>query len=720
MITKRIAILNKTTLDCLKENDERKIIKRFTNVAIDILNADFGFVWLKKRNSKNFELAYASPTTPFTPISPRKTGITHRVLSNKTPLLINRISKSGSVRSDAKKYLEGLATIPITYKNHTYGNMYICYKNPHKFLKEEQALSGLIGNGAAQSITINRLHRNLQDIKQTLDSTPQPKVIFDPHSYKITYFNKSVMEQTLLSKARLLNGKITDLIHPSSHKIFQKRLKHILSEKIPSSVFEIALKGRNNKKLLMELLLQYVDGAGRAPHLLAIFQDLKERKKSEEQIKHAAFHDTLTGLPNRLLFTNRLNTLLQDSVQKNKRFALIFVDLDRFKLINDTVGHLTGDSVLQQVALRLKKSVKRTDIVSRFGGDEFVMLLGNLKNPLQADQVVRRIQKSFETPFALSPEQEIYVNFSLGISTFPKDGADGATLLKNADHALYLAKQHGGNSYQHYRDNMAISDPGHLAMEKDLRKAIAHKELLLHYQPIIELKTGRVTSAEALVRWQHPSLGLLLPSMFIPYAEESGLIVKLGEWVFAEACRQLKIWRRAGINTTMSINISARELLQKDMIRKMQRIVRKYKLSPKDIALEVTETFLVKNMETSTKMLKEVRALGFKTSLDGFGTGYASLNYLKQLPVDYIKIDHPLVVGSVTNTQDAGIVQAIIAVAHHLHIKVVAEGVENDSQLRFLRKQNCDMVQGHFYSASEPGEKVIKLLKKSYAKVSVR
>ena len=235
---------------------------------------------------------------------------------------------------------------------------------------------------------------------------------------------------------------------------------------------------------------------------------------------------------------------------------------------------------------------------------------------------------------------------------------------------------------------MAISDPGHLAMEKDLRKAIAHKELLLHYQPIIELKTGRVTSAEALVRWQHPSLGLLLPSMFIPYAEESGLIVKLGEWVFAEACRQLKIWRRAGINTTMSINISARELLQKDMIRKMQRIVRKYKLSPKDIALEVTETFLVKNMETSTKMLKEVRALGFKTSLDGFGTGYASLNYLKQLPVDYIKIDHPLVVGSVTNTQDAGIVQAIIAVAHHLHIKVVAEGGENDSQLRFFLKHD--------------------------------
>ncbi len=447
MISNKIIILNQTVLDCLKENDEKRIVVRFTETAIKILGGDYGFSWAKTRETKKLRLLGNSSNTPFVPTVPRKVGTTVAVLHSKTPLLIKDVHRTDLVRKDRQKYLKSLVIIPITYKNHTYGNIYICFKKSQKFNQEYKTICVSIGHSVAQAITINRLHRNFQNIKQTLDFTPQPKVIFDPHSYKITYFNKSVVEQTLLSKPKLLNGKITDLIHPSSHKIFEKRLKHILVEKVPSSVFEIALKGRGNKKLPMELLLQYVDGTGRAPHLLAIFQDLKERKKSEEQIKHAAFHDTLTGLPNRLLFTNRLNTLLQDSVQKNKRFALIFVDLDRFKLINDTVGHLTGDSVLQQVALRLKKSVKRTDTVSRFGGDEFVMLLGNLKNPLQADQVVRRIQKSFETPFALSPEQEIYVNFSLGISTFPKDGADGATLLKNADHALYLAKHHGGNSY---------------------------------------------------------------------------------------------------------------------------------------------------------------------------------------------------------------------------------------------------------------------------------
>ena len=354
MFADRLIVLNQTTLDSLKETEEKKIVKKFTEIAIKILRADFGFVWIKKPYSKNLELAYKSSSTPYQPTRPRKTGTTYTVLRQKSPLLIRGISGNASVRSFARKYLISLAIIPITYKNHTYGNMYICFKQEQKFSKDDQALCGAIGNNAAQALTISRLHHNLQDIKHTLDNTPQPKLIFDPTTRRISYFNRSTVRQTGLLHAQLLNANINKIIHPSSHKLFDKRLKHIVNEKVPSSLFEVALVARNNRKVPTEILLQYVRLPGSNPHLLAIFQDLRERKKNEEQIKHAAFHDTLTGLPNRLMFTNRLNTLLSESTTRNRLFGVIFVDLDRFKLVNDTVGHLVGDSLLKAVALRLK------------------------------------------------------------------------------------------------------------------------------------------------------------------------------------------------------------------------------------------------------------------------------------------------------------------------------------------------------------------------------
>lgn len=713
MIADKLIILNQTTLDSLKENEERQIVKKFSKVAIKILAADFGFVWLKKRNSKRLELAFKSPSTPFTPTIPRKSGTTYSVLNRKTPLLINKISKTNSVRAFAKKYLEGLAIIPITYKSHTYGNMYICFKSERKFSQEDLALCGSIGNSTAQAITINRLHQSLHNIKHTLDHTPEPVLIFEPASQRISYFNKSLLDQTGLKKTQLNQMRFKNIIHPSFHKIFERRLKHIMEKRVPSSMFEVTLNSEENK-IPVEMSLQYVNLPNQAPHLLAIFRDLRERKKSEDQIKKAAFHDTLTGLPNRFLFTRKLSSFLLNAEQKKRQFAVMFVDLDRFKYINDTVGHLAGDELLRQAAQRLKKNVKRRDVVSRFGGDEFVILLGNIRSPKQPNRVAERIRKAFENPFKLLREREIYINLSIGISTFPKDGNDSASLLKSADSALYRAKQHGGNGYQHYHTTMAVIATPHFEIEKDLRKAIINNQLLLNYQPIIELKSGRVLGVEALLRWQHPKLGLLLPTAFVPYAEDSGLIDKLGHWVFRESLRQQKAWRGDELNINISINLSGRELLQKNMIRKMQRLLRLFRLSAKNITLELTETFLIKNMETSIHILKNLRKLGFKTSLDGFGSGYASLDYLKRLPVDYIKIDQPLIEGSLTSRKDIRIIEAIITLAHHLNIKVVAEGVEKNQQINFLRQLGCDMVQGNYYSPAVAAEKVLDVFKKPH------
>ncbi len=420
----------------------------FTQTGMKILGADFGFIWIKMPNNHgHYSLAYKSPGTPYVPQPPRTRGINARVSKNRLPFFATKIPKERNQKYDVGAHMKSFVIIPIAYKNHLYGNAVFCFKKIRYFSQTDRDLSIALGNSLAQAMTINKLNSSLQDIKHTLDHTPQPILIFNPNTLKISYFNQGLLKQTGLNKFILRRASINQIIHPSFHKIFEKKLKRILKEKILSSVFEVAIKTINNRKLPVESLIQYVETPGQNPHLLTIFSDLRERKKNEEQIKRAAFHDTLTRLPNRFLFTQRLDALLKASARYGRKFAVIFLDLDRFKEINDTAGHLIGDLLLRQVASRLKKNIKHNDIISRFGGDEFVILVPNLNSTRQADQVVSRIRKAFKKPFDLTPHQEAYINFSAGISTFPKNGVDAETLLKNADNALYRAKHRYGNSF---------------------------------------------------------------------------------------------------------------------------------------------------------------------------------------------------------------------------------------------------------------------------------
>jgi len=710
LILKKLSLLNQASIHSATTGDKHEILKNFMKTGKQILEADFCFVWYKPRGFDKYQLFYTSPNLHYIPSYPRKKGGANQLAQHrKLPLLIKDVSTSTFLSADTKAHGKSVIVIPIFFQNKMYGNAIFGYKKTRTFTQEEYDLSASFGNALAQALTISRLNHRLQDIKHTLDYTPEPMLIFDPTTQNISYFNNSLLSRTSLNKALLSRANIKNIIHPSFQKIFQRRMKHILSKKIPSSIFDVVLTSDKNRKIPAEMSLQYISLPKQPPHFMAIFRDLRERKKSEKQIRHAAFHDTLTGLPNRFLFTKRLGALIKKNTEEQSRFAVIFLDLDRFKLINDTLGHLKGDVLLQQTAQRFRRNVKRTDTVSRIAGDEFVILLSKIHSFKQLDEIAKRIRKTFQDPFTISLEQEIYVTCSMGISIFPEDGTTAEMLLKNADYALYHAKQDGGNKFRYYDKNMSPLKAGQLEIEKELRQAITKKELFLEYQPIVDINTNRITGAEALIRWKHKTLGSISPSVFIPYSEESGQIIQLGEWVFTESCSQLAEWRKAKLNVTLNINISARELLEENVIRKMQQLVKLANLPPKDIILEMTETFLIKDMKSFAKIVEQIKKLGFKTALDDFGTGYASLLYLKSLPVDYIKIDKSFIRGSITNEQDAAIIKAIISIAHNLGIKVIAEGVEKETENLFLKTYGCDMVQGNYYSRPISGEQ-FKLL----------
>jgi diguanylate cyclase (GGDEF)-like protein/PAS domain S-box-containing protein len=710
-LSKKISILNQAVLESVSLASEKDIVGKLIKAGIKVLDADYGYCYLLSEDRKKFELLYKTSSTPYTPQVPRPQGTIAKAFTAKAPRLIENVQKVGTVRADAKENMRGVAVIPVIYKRAQYGALVICYKKSHTFTPEEKVLCDFLGNSAAQAITINRLYSNLRDFKHTLDNTLDSIFMMDPQSRRITYVNKGTLTQLDWKKSELIKAPFSKIIHKSEVEELAKKIEHIVNSEVSSSLFEITLVNREGTKIPAEVLLQYIELPDQPAYLLGIVRDISERKKSQEEIKRAAFHDALTGLPNRLMFTEQLQETMRVSAAENKKFALIFMDFDRFKFINDILGHMTGDQLLQQAGKRLKQSIKKGDLVSRFGGDEFVILLRNIQSSKNVDLIAERIRQCFQEPFKLGG-QEIYINVSMGISAFPKDGTDPDVLLKNADNALYRAKQQGGNVYLYYNQNIAIPKLKQLELEKQLRQAIKNDELLLYYQPVVDLKTQSIVAAEGLLRWNHPTLGLISPGDFIAHAEESGLIVNIGEWVIKQACKQMYEWKQQGLYVPVSINVSPRELLQRNFVPKVQKIMAQYELPSQDLALELTETFLIKNMEVSISILEQFRSLGFKLMIDDFGTGYASLNYLKQLPIDEIKIDQSFIHGSTTDSQDAGIIKAIISMARHLQLKVVAEGVETEDQLKFLLNQNCDLMQGNFYSPAVPETEFLKLLRK--------
>ena len=440
-----------------------------------------------------------------------------------------------------------------------------------------------------------------------------------------------------------------------------------------------------------------------------------------EQIHVLAYYDGLTGLPNRVMFKEQLNQLLEFAKRRNQLVAVLFIDLDNFKHINDTLGHDLGDKLLREATKRFVQWTRPSDyparpnvetpIVSRLGGDEFTLYLADIRQVQDAAKVAQRILDLISKPFLLD-NHEVFITASVGITVFPSDGADGDTLLKNADTAMYHAKDQGRNNYQFFTPAMNAAVLKRLNLENDLRKALERQELILYYQPQLNLRTGKVLGVEALIRWLHPDKGLVLPTDFIPLSEETGLIVPLGQWVLRTACAQNKALQAAGFPPMrVSANLSGRQILDPQLPEMVAQILKDTGLDPKYLEVELTESVLMKNRKTVLNTLHALREMGIGLSLDDFGTGYSSLSYLNSFPVDTLKIDKSFVDNTPTNKDNVALIRAIIAMAHSLKLKVLAEGVEAERQLVFLGEEGCDEAQGNLFSPAVPVEALEKLLR---------
>ncbi len=427
--------------------------------------------------------------------------------------------------------------------------------------------------------------------------------------------------------------------------------------------------------------------------------DITERKRAEEQVKHLAFHDALTGLPNRLLFNDRLNVAVVQAHRTQQRLATLFLDLDRFKVINDSLGHSVGDELLRRVAERVTGCVREGDTVARLGGDEFTVLVPHIALEEDAAKIAHKILEVVRLPFFID-QRELFVTTSIGVAIYPTDGQDAETLVRNADTAMYRAKDQGRDNCQLYAPAMNSRALERLSLEGRLRQALHHEELVLVFQPLVDLRTGAIRGAEALLRWRHPTLGIIPPAEFIPLAEISGLIVPIGQWVLRTACAQVRAWHEAGFpHLSIAVNLSSRQFQQTELVRQVTEALAQSGLQADALDLEITESNAMQNAEISISTLGSLKDLGVSLSMDDFGTGYSSLNYLKRFPIDRIKIDQSFVRDVTHDADAASIAAAVIALAHSLQLTVVAEGVETEEQLAFLRRNRCDEMQGYLFSA---------------------
>lgn len=447
---------------------------------------------------------------------------------------------------------------------------------------------------------------------------------------------------------------------------------------------------------------------------LALVRDITARKQQERHIEYLAYHDYLTGLPNRSLIMERLEQALVYTRRHERALAVLFIDLDRFKTINDTLGHSIGDMLLKQVGMRFVSAVRKDDTVGRIGGDEFLILLSDLADPGDSLHVIEKIHASLSAPF-LVDDREFFITASIGVSLYPRDADTAETLVRYADNALYLAKEEGRNTFRFFSPELDLKTHERLHMESDLRVAGERGEFFLHYQPQIELASGVISGVEALIRWQHPTKGLIAPDKFIPIAEDIGLIIPIGEWVLRTACQQARAWHLAGIpGVRVGINLSQRQLEQHEFAERVGQILEETGCDPNILELEITESCIMAHPEQSIAKLQTLHDMGINIALDDFGTGYSSLDHLKRLPLDSLKIDQSFVSGIPSDNHDMAIIQATIVLARQLGLSVIAEGVETDEQKVFLTKHGCDEMQGYLLSKPVPAEELDKLFQHSY------
>jgi len=511
-------------------------------------------------------------------------------------------------------------------------------------------------------------------------------------------------------RRRLINKPFSVFVIKDDLDTFRAHLKETLKRET-RQIGEIGIRRKDGSVIPVQLQSIAAEGpGGNSTFCRTAAIDITERKRMEEAIRHQAHHDPLTNLPNRLLLMDILSIELAKAQRGKKRFAVLFLDLDRFKYINDTLGHDTGDQLLKEVAERLRRSVRASDTVSRMGGDEFNILLTEIPHADDIITIAQKVVDSFGKPYVIGGH-EFHMSTSIGISIYPEDGETMEALFKNADIAMYHAKGQGGNSYQFFNPTMNTRLIERMRLERWLRQALHRSELAVHYQPQFSIDTRQVISAEALVRWRHPELGMLAPARFIPIAEEIGLINAIDEWVLKTTCVQFKEWHDAGLpRICATVNLSAKPLQKSDFVERIAGILREAGFDPHHLDLEISESVAMRHLEQAIPNMIKLAEMGVGISIDNFGTGYSSLNYLKKLPIRKLKIDKSFIQGIATESAGRAIIGAVTAIARDMNLRVIAVGVETGEQLEFLKSIGCLEVQGFLFSRPLPAEEFRELI----------
>jgi len=534
--------------------------------------------------------------------------------------------------------------------------------------------------------------------------------VHDPQG--ITLYESPSASRLLGYPPGALVGRIPfDSIHPKDVVGARDAFARLLEGEGPKTPVEFRFRHAQGHWIYLEALgSNLIDHPG-IRGLVITSRDVSERQKAEKRAEYLAQHDGLTGLPNRFLMQDRLHQAISQARRAGGLVALMFVDLDRFKTVNDSFGRVIGDTLLKQVAQRLTACLRDTDTVARLGGDEFTIMLPDATNAQGVGEVAQRVLSEFARPFS-DGEQELYVSASIGISLFPRDGSDPDELVKHADRAMYSAKDSGRNSYRYFTEDLNREVHEKVILESGLRRAIERGELRLLYQPKIDLASHKIIGAESLVRWQHPKLGLILPERFIPVAEESDLIVELGEWVLNAACEQLRAWQQEGFALQVAVNVSARQFRRGNLEDRVVAAMVAAHVEPHLVEIELTESAIMQDAEASISTLQRLKSHGISISIDDFGVGYSNMRYLNRLPLDILKIDQSLIRDIGADSKDAAIVRAIIGLARSLGIRVIAEGVENHSQLSFLNAHGCNYGQGFLFGRPLAPEAFAELMHK--------
>ena len=545
-----------------------------------------------------------------------------------------------------------------------------------------------------------------------LDQSANEIFVFASDSLKFIQVNKGACDNLGYSEDELRSMAPFDIKPDYDEERFRELIHPLLSGKKNALQFQTLHKRKDGTTYPVEVRLQ-LSRVSDTSMFVAIVMDISERRAAEQQINFLAFHDELTHLPNRNLFLDRLQQSIFEADRGEHLVAVMFLDLDRFKTINDSLGHTVGDQVLIQAAKRLNSVLRAGDTISRLGGDEFSIVLSDIDNVMDCTLIAEKVLECMSSPLIIG-DRELVVTVSIGITIYPFDNAELQGLLKNADMAMYHAKEAGRNNYQFYSSNMADKASERMGLEMSLRRALIENELVMHYQPILDLETGEIVGTEALVRWMHPQRGLIGPDNFISIAEETGLIVPLGQWVLRTACEHAKVLDAMNlVIPKFAVNLSPRQFRDPNFVKGIRTIFEESGFDPKRVELEITENLLMSDVDSVQQQLYDLTQLGIELSIDDFGTGYSSLSYLRQLPISNLKIDRSFVEDLPDSADDAAIVSSTISMAHYLGMKTIAEGIETREQLRFLKQAGCDIAQGYLISHPLPLDELSRFIKTS-------